>query len=374
MRICHVTSAHPANDPRIAHKQAASASCAGHEITLVAPDLQVTPPASVHYHPIRRASGRFDRVFRVAPQALLAAARTSPDVYHLHDPELLLWVPLLRIFTRGQFVFDAHESLPDQIMSKHWIPSPARRPLSGLTATALRLLTWFCSGLVHAVPHTVGTFAARPEIVVRNFPIVRRPNDAAPVRREPGITRLIYVGVISPIRGSIEMVEACAKASETSATRLQLVGRLEPPTHLSELESLSGWPCAEYEGVIDHQAVSALLAQADIGLALLHPVPNYLISYPTKVFEYVAAGLSVVVSDFPLWRELFGALESVRFVDPMNADQIAETIVSLASDPQRESAAKRAAQRVLDEMNWDTEFARLNDFYARLTAGQHAGS
>jgi glycosyltransferase involved in cell wall biosynthesis len=54
---------------------------------------------------------------------------------------------------------------------------------------------------------------------------------------------------------------------------------------------------------------------ASIGLVCLRPLPRYAEAMPVKLFEYMAAGLAVVASDFPLWREIVRGADCGLLVD-----------------------------------------------------------
>lgn len=69
----------------------------------------------------------------------------------------------------------------------------------------------------------------------------------------------------------------------------------------------------------------------------MHPVENYLDALPVKMFEYMCAGIPVIASDFPLWREIVIGNDCGLCVDPMNPKAIAEAIDYLATHPERPS-------------------------------------
>jgi len=117
------------------------------------------------------------------------------------------------------------------------------------------------------------------------------------------------------------------------------------------------------------EAVVEMLAEARLGLVLFHPRPNHLESQPNKLFEYMAAGLPVVASSFPLWKEIVEGTRCGLVVDPLDPHAAANAIRWLLAHPEEaEAMGARGRQAVHDRFNWRREEATLLDCYARLCA------
>jgi len=91
------------------------------------------------------------------------------------------------------------------------------------------------------------------------------------------------------------------------------------------------------EGVTLHGYMKPLrawqLAKRSVaGLAILSPAPNYIESFPTKMFEYMALGLPVVVSNFPLYKAVVDSSECGICVDPQDPSALADAIELLVMD------------------------------------------
>src|SRR3546814_3897042 len=76
------------------------------------------------------------------------------------------------------------------------------------------------------------------------------------------------------------------------------------------------------------------MAQARAGLVLLHPTNNYLVIRPNKLFEYMAAGLPVIASDFGHWREVVEPAGCGLLVNPTDTRAIARAIEHLIGHPE----------------------------------------
>jgi hypothetical protein len=138
--IVHVSSAHPWTDNRVHLREAAGAAAAGYSVRLIAVESDVTTrETGVEVVTIPRRRRRARMTFGSA-QAVGLAVRSRARVCHLHDPELVWAVPLLRVLGR-RVVFDAHEDLPDQVASKAYVSRRTARPARALARLVVRLVS-----------------------------------------------------------------------------------------------------------------------------------------------------------------------------------------------------------------------------------------
>lgn len=85
------------------------------------------------------------------------------------------------------------------------------------------------------------------------------------------------------------------------------------------------------------------------------------------MFEYMAAGIPVIASDFPLWRSIIDKYKCGICVDPQNAEKISETINFLLSNDAIASEMGGNGQKAANEFySWTTEANKLVEFYTKL--------
>jgi glycosyltransferase involved in cell wall biosynthesis len=82
------------------------------------------------------------------------------------------------------------------------------------------------------------------------------------------------------------------------------------------------------------------------------------------MFEYLALGIPVVCSNFPLWTEIVGAADCGIAVDPRDPQAIAGAIRALTDDPERAARLGENGRRAIAERyNWEAELAKLEGLY-----------
>lgn len=301
------------------------------------------------------------RVFR-------QAIKSNASICHFHDPELIPVAVCLALAGR-KVIYDVHEDLPRQIMSKHWISPWLRRGVS----VGAALIEWissrvFFSGIVAATPVISERFPRNKTVTVQNFPEFAMSDANGSDSYRTRIRSVAYIGGLEEIRGIREMVQAIAICNRTSPIKFFLAGRFSNSETKKRIESMEGWNEVDFLGWKSRQEVKEILAKSRVGLVVLHPISNYLVSYPVKLFEYMAAGIPVVASDFPLWREIVEDADCGILVDPMNPEAIATAISWLLDNPERaEEMGKNGRRAVEKKYNWAAEFTKLETLYKALS-------
>ena len=367
-RVAHLSSVHAAHDVRIFVKQCRSLAAAGYDVTLIARGDGDCVKNSVKIETVNRlAVGRLRRMLVTIPSVLRKGWRCRADVYHIHDPELIPVGALLRMMG-AKVIYDVHEDLPKQILSKAWMPAILRKPM----ALALSGIEWFGSRfifthIVAATPSIARRFPSKKTCTVQNFPIV---DELVPQRRPVPMTErrpyVVYAGGMMAVRGIREMVTAMERV-ETPGARLVLAGEFMEPSLEEQVRALAGWQRTELRGWLDRPGIARLLGEARVGLVLLLPEPNYLTSYPIKLFEYMSASLPVIASNFPLWRSIVEGTRSGLVVDPQDPTAIASAIDWMLGHPEEaKSMGQRGREAVETTYNWAAEEDKLLTMYRNL--------
>ena len=366
-RIVHLTSVHPRYDVRIFLKMCRSAAAAGHEVTLIVADgLRDEVKDGVRVVDTGASHGRIDRMLGATRRVLKSALAHDADLYHLHDPELLgIGLVLKR---RGKHViFDAHEDLPRQILSKAYLHPVARRSISRAASILEKFACRRFDAVIAATPTIRDKFEhlGIHSVNISNFPLLDElAADASWARKEKEVC---YVGSITAVRGIKQAVEAIAASK--SGARLNLAGDFSEKQVKAEVEQMPGWTKTNELGFLSREGIKAVLDRSMVGLVTLHPTPAYLDSLPIKMFEYMAAGLPVVSSNFPLWQKIVEGNECGICVDPLCPEQIASAIDRLIDDPGlARHMGERGRHAVESKYNWTAEKAKLLELYDEVLA------
>jgi glycosyltransferase involved in cell wall biosynthesis len=362
-RVCHISTVHGRADDRIFYKECAALRDAGYQVFLVVGHDKAEDLDGVRVVPLPPARGRAQRVLVNGPRAFLAALRTGARVCHFHDPELIGVGVLLRLCGR-KVVYDSHENVEAQISSKQWIGQRWVRRVVARLFRAIELTgCLFFDRIVSVTPEIVARFPAGKGVLVRNLPIVTaiRSRGARP-RPVARPSRIIYAGGLTRIRGIYETVQAL---EAVEGAELLLLGPWESEEYRRRCEALPAWSKVRYLGVKTLTEVYALLPEADIGIALLYPEENYLQSLPVKAFEYMTAGLPIVMSDFPYWRAHFAG--AALFADPFDPRDIAAQLNRLLQDHALfRTLSEQGPALVAERFSWESERRTLLRMYEEL--------
>lgn len=364
-RIAHLTSAHPRNDTRIFSKQCRTLAARGYEVTLVVADNQGDECRDgVRIADVGQLPGRLKRMLRTTRRVFDKAVQLDADLYHFHDPELIpAGLKLKRLGKK--VIFDSHEDVPQQLLDKPYLDPVSLRVLSGAVALIERYACPRFDGIIGATPFIRDKFLAmNPQTVdVNNFPLAGELD--APVEWGDKRDEVCFVGGIDAIRGAHEIVRACEFL--TTPARLNLVGRFSEAALEARVKSYAGWARVNELGFLDRPGVRAVLGRSVAGLVTSHPIGNFLYGLPIKMFEYMAAGIPVIASDIPFWREIIEGNGCGICVDPLDPKAIAAAIDYLILNPEpARRMGEHGKKAVAAKYNWAVQAEKLVDFYQAI--------
>ncbi len=362
-KVCHMTSVHALNDTRIFIKECKTLRDAGYDVTLIVQHDKNEIIDGILIKGIDKPRNRLERMLKSTRQVYKQALECDADIYHFHDPEL---IPVgLRLKWKGKkVIYDVHEDVPRQILSKRWIPAPLRKTLSWMIERVENYSAKRFDYIMTATPFIRDRFLKinKRTLDINNYPILSElhmPN-ADWNSKEKSVC---YIGGIGKVRGIHEMVDAIGMTKGS----MLLAGNFESTVEREIVVKKNGWNRVKELGYINREEVKAVLSKSMVGLVVLHPISNYVDALPVKMFEYMSAGLPVIASHFPMWKEIVDGNNCGRCVDPLNVYEISNAINWIMDNPEQAKRMGENGRRAVEEKyNWEREGIKLLEIYEGL--------
>ena len=362
---CHLTSVHTRYDVRIFLKECTSIANAGYNVSLVVADGKGDEIVEgIRIYDVGKPESRIQRMLFSTKKIFKKALSLNTSIYHFHDPEL---IPTgLKLKKKGfKVIFDAHEDLPKQLLSKPYLTKTLRKSLSKLIEQFEKKTCNRFDAIVTATPFIREKFLKinSDTIDINNFPLlnelIKETTNSANKKN------ICYIGGITKIRGIKELVTAIGLME--SETQLVLCGDFGEIELKKEVENLSGWSKVQYLEFVDRSKIREVLSHSIAGIVTFLPEPNHIESQPNKMFEYMSAGLPIICSNFPLWKQIVEENKCGICVDPLNPQEISAAIDFLANNPETAQKMGRNGRTAVEQYyNWELEEKKLLELYSKI--------
>jgi len=359
--ICHITSVHPVKDVRIFYKECLSLANAGYKVYFIAQHDNSEIIEGINIVRIPLIKNRLLRIFILPFIIVFKSIRINASIYHFHDPELLFVGFLLRLFNK-KVIYDVHENVPEQILTKPYLNKLQKGIISRVFKFTENAISRSFSGIITSTPTIKERFINinKNTIDIKNYPVIE---EIEPINwHEKKERSLCYIGGIFEERGILENIRCLDESM-----KLLLAGTVSTPSFLEQIKSLPQWKFVNFVGYINRKEINTILNRSKIGLLTLHPFPSYIVSMPIKLFEYMAAGIPVIASNFELWRTIIEENNCGICVDPLNIDEIKKAVNYLFDHEEiATQMGMNGRKLVLEKFNWKLEEKRLIEFYSTL--------
>lgn len=339
-------------------------------------------PANLHTHPLLTgtrlswarlgAQGRYWRLLR----------RLRPDLVVVHAPELLPLTLLWQVLgLKRRFLYDIRENYALNVATQQvyggftrrwlaaglrWVEAWAAQRAAGVLlaeesyADELPFLKLLPAGRVLLLENKY-----QPALTETTHPPRPLPAPTQPLR-------LLYSGTISRLNG---INEALALAEELHRIRpggalLTVIGFCQQPDLLRELQQRQQahpeWLRLVVEpGPVAHHAIVSEIQQSHFGLLLYQPHPSTERCRPTKLFEYLAHSLPMLVPANPLWAASIRQHKAGLVIDLQQLPEAARQLCAI-SETDAAAAPVFYARGIPDEAFWAAEGVKLRDLVDSL--------
>jgi glycosyltransferase involved in cell wall biosynthesis len=367
IKICHLSSAHQPFDTRIFRKECTTLAAAGYNTTFIAGHDHDEVVNGVRIVALPRLASRRRRMTETIGRLYHRALDLDAALYHFHDPELM---PIgLALQRNGRpVIYDVHENHVSQMASKPWLPRSLRSTVAAGTWMFEYLTIRRCAAVVVAGKDIEESFRGKARRLVRieNFPIIEPELFARQRPTKKGYT-LANFGGVSSARMTGEIIAALGSLPASNPVRMVLGGRTKQPDIEESCRREPGWRRVDPVGMVDKNEMVYHLGGASAAIVLFSDQPNHRAIRSNRLYESLAAGLPVIVSDFLAWREFVEEYRCGICVDPHDPRAISSAILHLVDHPEEgEEMGRRGRWAVQHLFNWEHEAEKLLTLYRDL--------
>ncbi|WP_371372112.1 glycosyltransferase [Sporomusa aerivorans] len=366
-----VTSIHPDFDARIV-KMAETMVRKGYQLDLICPwSVNEKERNQVQYKTFTRTKGRLER-YKNYYQIWKLLNNADYDLYHFHDLDLLPFFALLKLVKRKPVIFDMHENYVQEMLQKAYLPTGIR-PIAAL---AIYLILKICLGIIKNLIVVENgqekAYNRYNPVQIRNYATIELTHQMMNNYqfREPSV---IFTGSQYESNGTLLFLEIARLVHEKN--KEVIFKSIDRFGGNDELRKKVKRRILEYnlqENVIllpniMPQQIMQYLNESTVGLSPNLDTPKQRSAIPTKLFEYMAAGIPIVASDLPYNRHFVTETGCGFVAEPSIPLQYAERILWLCENQQlAENIGLKGLNAFREHYNWETESDKLVAFYQQL--------
>lgn len=367
-KVLVFTSVHIWNDTRIFYKQVSSLA-KKYNVEYHAPaEFKIKKINNISIIGLPQWKSFYDRI-KLNIILFLRIVKSNADIFHFHDFELIIIGLYIKIIKRKPVIFDIHENYMDQIKHKTQIPFLLKNIISSWFSFFNKYLInlFYIIFAESSYKKLFSNISSSKFETILNLPILEIFDEFKIEDRSQNID-LFYIGALTPERGFNEMLQIIDELnSQKIYTNLHLVGpnwyKLKLSKNFTHIKDQ-----IKFYGRMDLKEGYTISKNCLIGLCILHPIENYIESYPTKIFEFMACSLPVITSNFSLYKKIVQEGDCGICVDYKNIKDIANSIKFLINNPLKAiEFGKNGRLLVEEKFNWDLEEKKLLNFYKNIS-------
>src|SRR5699024_6790614 len=294
------------------------------------------------------------------------AKQQNADIYVFHDPELLFVASLLKK-RNNIVVYDIHEDYITSILQKDYLKKPIKKIIATCYTVIQKLFT---RKMEKSLAEKYYQDAYPNGVCILNYPLLNEKMQQLDRGQQQPTNNLLYTGNVTEERGAL--IHATLPKID-SDTNVQFIGKC--PSRLAEqMKEVAGKeaPHLHFEGIdtfVVKERIEEMYMQERwlAGIALFPPTEHYMKKELTKFFEYMNAGLPIICSDFPVWKQFIETYECGIAVNPASESEIKEAIDYLRNNPDEAyRMGENGKKAVMETLNWHSEEKKLITWYDQM--------
>lgn len=306
-----------------------------------------------------KSSFRKNKVLRIFTSWLIALPKSCSrkfKIIHIHDPELLIALPIWKILGK-KIIYDVHENYIKQLEVKDYLSNISKR-IFRYSLKIMETIGKKLADLIIVVHKDLNLSLTKDKnsIVISNSPIL--DYSFKKLNRK---NYFIYVGMITYERNILKIAEIL----DDYDIPFYIAGNCSDPKLKNKILGLNN---VTYLGFLNREEIRKYISKSKCGICLFDFSENHLISSPNKLFEYFNYGVPVIASTIPSWTEIKGLEKFTFFVNPNDKKAIEIIIkeISLMNNDEINNLGYEANQFVCNKFNWNIEEKKLLEAYRRL--------
>jgi glycosyltransferase involved in cell wall biosynthesis len=320
-RIVIASVLKPVDDTRMFEKMGVTLSDSGqYDIFIIGRPSRSTPAyANIHFLPLTLFS-------RISPGRLLAPLKVlrilhqvNPQILIVNTHELLIVAVLNRILFGARIIYDVRENYYRNILYAGSFPLVLRPFL----AAWVRFKEKLTSPLFHhfflaenGYQKEMSFFRDRVTVIenkAREFTELSRT-------RVPGKVRLLFSGTLAESTGVFQAIDLAKKLHALNdGVQLTLIGycaKAETTRRIhQEIKEASFIRLQGGNSLVPHPEVMKAIYASDFGMICYPPSRHIENAIPTKLYEYLACRLPILLQDHRPWVELASRYQACIAID-----------------------------------------------------------
>jgi len=245
----------------------------------------------------------------VAPwQVLKIIYKVKPEILIVNTHELLIVGILNRIFFGGKIIYDIRENYWRNILHTKAFPTPMRFILACWVRLKEKLTAPFYHGffLAEKTFEKELSFLSNKHVIIENK--MRVPAGFQRAVSSEKI-RLLFSGTLAESTGVFYTIELAKKLHQVdSKVELTIIGFCALPSTLLKIrKAIENHPYINLIGgdqLVPHQEIIGAIARSDFGIIAYPPSYHIENRIPTKLYEYLACHLPILLQNKPSWEQI----------------------------------------------------------------------
>ncbi len=281
------------------------------------------------------------------------------DVYLSNDIDTLPANYFASKFTKRPIVFDAHEAFSE-------VPELINRKFKKSVWRWVEKKMIPKTKIAYTVSNGVAEFykklTGKSMQVIYNYPLLKSETEKSNISFRQDKKNIIYQGAVNKGRG----IDGAIEAMQYIDAVLHIIGIGDEYIKMKELtEKLKLTDKVVFYGRVLPDELKSLTPQADLGISFEEDIGlNYRYSLPNKLFDYILAGVPVMVSDLPEMKRVVLESKVGEVLNSRKPEEVAMQIINLLSNDGKLKECKENCKSASQKYCWEQQEPLLDKIFS----------